>query len=250
MTDLATLLHDDDETRALALEAISAAPEHVRSAMASKLAPVAREAAAVFGTSAEIPAATLGRACAALALLRVELAKHCLFRIADEGSHAVKATLAQALRGTATTEGRSVLVHLLSDDDAFLDAISAIGVSPWPAVLPALIEVAEADRAAAELAVLPIARCGELGGPAEAAAALDFLLEQLDDDQVAPAAAAVVFPLCLKIPGFVRTALARLARSGRLDRDAARRILGPLLEHGDERVRTAAVQTARAIDTK
>ena len=52
--------------------------------------------------------------------------------IADERSYAVKSALAKALRATETAEGKSVLVYLLSDDDAQADALVAIGAAPWP----------------------------------------------------------------------------------------------------------------------
>ena len=39
-----------------------------------------------------------------------------------------------------------MLIYLLSDDDARTEAIRAIDAAPWPSVLPALIEVSEADE--------------------------------------------------------------------------------------------------------
>ncbi|MBN9161382.1 MAG: hypothetical protein J0I07_10490, partial [Myxococcales bacterium] len=176
---LEAILGDNAAERSDALAASSSAPEHERSALASKVAAVARDTATALAEAGEAGQATseyetsFKRACTALATLRVEIAKNTLLRIADEGTKAVKGALARALAETKTTEGRAVLVHLLSDDDARGEAIVAIGEAPWPEVLPALIEVAETDDLAARLAARPIAKCGAAAGPKETNAAAD-----------------------------------------------------------------------------
>src|SRR5262249_30210586 len=133
--------------------------DHLRSAFAAKLAVVATDAAEALaadddaghvGTTHE---ARLARACTALSLLGVSAAKMCLLRIADEGTPAVKTTLARALHAAATPEGRAVLVYLLSDEDVRAEAIASIGAAPWPEVLPHLIEVAESDDRVVMLAL-------------------------------------------------------------------------------------------------
>ena len=288
---LEAILSDDPLARDEALGACSAAPEHERSSFAAKLAVVAREAAATFAAAVEAGEGTsahearFGRACIALARLRVEVARSALLRIADEGTTPIKAALAHALRETRTAEGRAVLVHLLSDDDVRADAILAIGCAPWPEVLPALIEVAEADDHAARLAAAPIARCGASGGPDELNAAADFLLELLDEDAAfdpaidallrlgaaipAPATAALVPTVArakrlTKEPGKRKAAglcllaafgdegnasFLELALSGtKTDEEAVRAFLEPLLVETDECIRTAAERTWRALD--
>lgn len=280
---LEAILSDDPQVRDDALAACAAAPEHERSAFASKLAAVARDAADALAAAAEAgePSAAhearLGRACVALSRLRVEGARTGLLRLADEGTRPVKSALARALRETRTAEGRAVLVYLLSDDEARGEAILAIGSAPWPEVLPALIEVAEADDHAARLAAAPIARCGASGGAAEMNAATDFLVELLDDDAtLAPAVDALlrlgtglasVVPRAKRLtkePGRRKAAglclvaafgdegnagFLELALSGtKTDEDAARAFLDPLLRDADERVRTAAERTWRALD--
>ncbi len=196
-------------------------------------------------------------------------------RIADEGSYAVKAALARALRDTTTSEGRRVLVYLLSDDDAQPDALVAIGASPWPEVLPALIEIAEADDRATRLAARAIAHCGATSGPDEANAAADFLLDQLDDDAVLHATADALLRFGAGLPGVLEKgktlaeanggarqaiglclvaacedeALASLAdavaNSGITPE--ARAYLEPLLNDRTERVRAAAERTWKAL---
>ncbi len=281
--NLDAILSDDQRTRDGALAEVATAPEHTRSALASKLGIVAREAADALAAAEEAdqPAAEhetrLGRATAALSRLRVELARTCLLRIADEGSKRVKASLADALRETRTAEGRAVLVHLLSDDDARGDAILAIGSAPWPEVLPALIEVAEADDHAARLGAAPIARCGASGGPKELHAAIDFLLELLDEDAAFEPAIDALLRLGAALPAIVPRAkrltkepgrrkiaglcllaaygdegnasFLELALSGtKTDEDAARKFLEPMLDDADERIRAAAERTWRALD--
>ncbi len=282
---LEAILGDNAAERSDALAAASSAPEHERSALASKVAAVARDTATALAEAAEAGQTTSGyetsfkRACIALATLRVEIAKSTLLRIADEGTKAVKGALARALAETRTTEGRAVLVHLLSDDDARGEAIVAIGEAPWPEVLPALIEVAETDDLAARLAAKPIARCGAAAGPKETNAAADFLLEQLDDDIVLPAAVDALIRFGAGFPGVTERAkrLAKepgkrkiaglclvaafgdegnasfleLALAGtKTNEDAARTFLGPLLSDPDERVRNAARRTWKALDLK
>ena len=284
---LEAILSDDPQARDEALGACSAAPEHERSAFAGKLAVVAREAAAAVAAADEAGDAAavahearFGRACIALARLRVEVGRSALLRIADEGTRTVKAALAHALRETRTAEGRAVLVHLLSDDGARGDAILAIGSAPWPEVLPALIEVAEADDHAARLAASPIARCGASGGPDALNAAADFLLELLDEDaafepaldallRLGPANPANVSIVerakrLTKEPGKRKAAglcllaafgdegnasFLELALSGtKTDEGAVRAFLEPLLVDTDERIRSAAERTWRALD--
>ncbi|HVH44088.1 MAG TPA: hypothetical protein VM925_17175 [Labilithrix sp.] len=276
------ILGEDPKAREEAIAAAASAPEHERSALASKLGPLARDAAAALAAGeadSEGNTARLGRACTGLSVLRVEAAKNCLLRIADEGTPAVKSTLARALRATKTSEGRAVLVHLLSDDDARKDAIIAIGAAPWPGVLQALIEVAEADDHAARIAAIPIAKCGASGSPNEASAAADFLLEQLDDDVALPTAAVALlrfgrgFPAIAKVakriakgPGNRKVAclclvaaygdegnanFLELALAGtKVDGDAARAFLEPLMKDADERIRAAAERTWKALDLK
>lgn len=274
---LEAILSDDAPQREAALKAATTAPEHERSAFAAKVATVAREAAAAFEGSSGESDSMLARACLALSVLRVELAKTVLMRIADQGTPAVKSAMARALREAKTAEGRAVLVHLLSDDDAREGAILAIGAAPWPEVLPALIEVAEADDHAARLAATPIAICGATAGPKEANAASDFLLELLDDEATMPAAVDALLRFgtgFLGIPEKARrlakepgkrkigalclvaafgdegnAAFLELALSGtKTDEEAARVFLGPLLKDPHERVRAAAERSWRALD--
>lgn len=280
---LEAIFQDDARGRDAALAACAAAPEHERSAFAVKVATAARDAAGALATEDAAGRATLthetafGRAAVALAVLRVEGAKSALLRIADEGSTTVKAALARALRETTTPEGRTVLVHLLADDDARGDAILAIGAAPWPAVLPALIEVAEADDYAARLAAAPIAKCGAAAGPNERNAAADFLLEQLDDDVALVAAMDALIRFGAGFPG-VATRARRLAKEpgkrkiaglclvaafgdeGNADflelalsgakatESTARTVLGPLLHDADGRIRGAAERTWQVLD--
>lgn len=294
MFTIEAILSDDDVERGAALEQAWAAPEHTRSAFANKLAASARDAAAALESVFEIgDGATLAppyearfaRACVALSVLRVESAKNALLRIADEATKPVRVALARALRGSRAAEGRAVLVHLLSDDDARDEAILAIGAAPWPEVLPALIEVAEGDEHAARLAALPIARCGAEAGPNEANAATDFLLEQLDDNEVLGAAATALLrygtvlaasgiaakgrllakePGRRKICGLCLVAafgdegkatFLELALAGtRTDEAAARTFLGQLLTDASDdptdRTRAAAERTWQALDLR
>ena len=280
---LDAILSDDPRPRDDALAAVASAPEHERSALASKLAVAARDAAESLaaaderGESGSAHEVRLGRACVALSRLRVETARNSLLRIADEGTRSVKSALAHALRETNTAEGRAVLVHLLSDDEARDDAILAIGSAPWPGVLPALIEVAEADDHAARFATAPIARCGASGGPKELSAAVDFLLELLDEDVAFAEAIDALLRLGGALPAVVPKArrltkepgtrkvaglyllaafgdegnasFLELALSGtKTAEDAARTFLEPLLTDADERIRTAAERTWRAFD--
>ncbi len=281
---LEAILSDDPQLRDEALAACVAAPEHERSAFAAKLAAVAREACAALaetdetGRDTALHESRFTRACLGLSRLRVEGARNALLRIADEGTPAVKSALARALRDARTAEGRAVLMHLLSDDDARGDAIVAIGATPWPEVLPALIEVAEADDHAACLAAAPIARCGATGGPKERSAAADFLAELLDDDVTFDAAVDALLRLGSGFPGIGPRAkrltkepgkrkiaglclvaafgdegnasFLELALSGtKTDEDAARAFLEPLMtETIDARIRAAAERTWRALD--
>jgi hypothetical protein len=280
---LEAILGDDTRQRDDALAACSTAREHERSALAGKVAAIAKEAALQLAAAADAGDATaahetrLSRASLALSLLRVEIAKSALLRIADEGTKAAKSTLAQALRATKTAEGRAVLLYLLSDDDARCDAIRSIGAAPWPEVLPALIEVAEADEHAARVAAEAIAKCGAGAGPKERNAAADFLLEQLDEDGVLPSAVDALLRFGTGFPGVAPRAkrLAKdpgkrkvaglclvaafgdegnasfleLALSGtRTDETAARTFLVPLLKEADPRIRAAAERTWKALD--
>ncbi len=281
---LEMILGDDDDARAKAWTACTSAPDHERSAFAGKLAAVAREAAAAIAQAEAAAQDTrarsteLERLCITLSLLRVEAAKNCLLRIADEGTAAVKRTLTLALRETTTAEGKSVLVHLLSDDDARGDAILAIGEKPWPEVLPLLIEVAEADEQSARLAAKGIAKCGATAGPDETNAAADFLLEQLDDEALQSVTAVALLRFGTTFPGVAEKAkrlaklpgswkavglcliagvdegnagLLELALSGaKADEDACRRFLAPLLADADERIRSAAERTRKALDLR
>lgn len=192
---VAALFSDDAGRRRAALEGCTQAPDHERFTLAGEVAGIAKRSADALtraeetGADATRQMTELGRAAVALAILRGEIARSCLQRIADERSYTVKAALARSLRETRTPEAKNVLVYLLSDDDAQADALVAIGAAPWPEVLPALIEIAEADDRAARLAARAIARCGATAGPSEANAAASFLLEQLDDESVLFAAA-------------------------------------------------------------
>jgi hypothetical protein len=296
--NLDAVLGDEAKLRHATLSAAAVAPEYLRSAFAAKLAAVANEAAEALATAEEarapVPdalgpngshATRLGRACAALSLLGVGVAKMCLLRIADEGTPAVKTTLARALRGAATPEGRAVLVHLLSDEDAQADALAAIAVAPWPEVLQHLMEVAESDDRMVQPALKAIARCGVSAGPNERYAAGDFLLEQLDDDALMPAALDALLRFGTGLPGVADRAkgLARQTGARRVaglclvaattphdvlelardenrqakrepspkaaadDEATARALLAPLLRDADPRVREAAEAAARAL---
>lgn len=276
MTVLRELLSDETATRESAIRALEAAPEQLRLAMAARLTHLARESTAALATAQSQPhAQMLARACSALAVLRIDAAKQCLLRIAEEGSRTAKATLANALRATKTPDGRAVLVHLLSDDEVRGAAILAIGEEPWPGILASLIEIAETDERAAVLALGPIARCGEAGGPNESSAAADFLLEQLDDDAMAPKAAIALLRLGRRAPAVVRAVkhvaknhgprkipclfvvaghepddavFLELARAvGPKEHDAARRFLKPLRDDESESVRLASTRTWNAL---
>lgn len=280
--DLDTILADDETRRDEALASALTRPEHERSMLSARLSLVAREAAdaleAATTADRKVACATLlGRACRALSLLRLEVAKTALLRLADEGAPAVKAAIARALRGTTAAEGRAVLVHLLSDDEGRDAAIAAIGVAPWPEVLPALIEIAEYDDEAARVAAAPIAKCGAAAGPNERAAAADYLLEQLDDENVLAAALDALLRHGRDFPGVAAKAkrlskepgdrkvaalclvaafsdegnanLLELALGGsRLDGAAARTLLAPLLADKEEHIRVAAERTWKALD--
>lgn len=186
---------DNLEERRAALEACAQLADHERFTLAGEVAGIAKRAADRLAHADEAGentishATELGRAAVALSMLRGEVARSCLQRIADERSYAVKAALARSLRDIRTAEARSILVYLLSDDDAQADALVAIGAAPWPEILPSLIEIAEADDRSARLAARSIARCGATAGPNEANAAASFLFEQLDDESVLFAAA-------------------------------------------------------------
>lgn len=275
----------DGDRRESELAACSAAPEHVRAATATKLAAIAKEAAAAIAAAEERGASTaaqitrFSRAASALSVLRVEHAKRALLAIADEGSFGVRRALARALRGTTTSEGRAVLVHLLADDDVRVEAILAIEAAPWPEVLPSLIEIAEADEHAARFAAAAIARCGATAGPKETYAAADFLVEQLDDDTTLAATVAALMRWGTTFPGVADKArrlakepgkrkvaglcllaactdegsarLVELALSGaKTDAEVAWRFLRPLLEDEDERVRSAAERARKALDLR
>jgi hypothetical protein len=219
-TTIDTLLDNDVVKRHAALEGCIRLADHERFTLSADMAAFARKTADTLAAADENGAPTtdlskmLGRATLALSMLRGEVARNCLLRIADERSYAVKSALARALRETKTAEGRSVLVYLLSDDDAQADALVAIGASPWPEILPALIEIAESDDRAARLAARAIARCGANAGPNEAAAAASFLLEQLDDESVVFAAADAIVRFGARLPGVAKKARQLAAQDG------------------------------------
>jgi hypothetical protein len=272
------ILADETSLRAEVLRACALATEQQRSMLASALGAIAKDAAeAALLEQGSANAKRFQRAVIGLSMLRVEIAKNALLRVADEGTLSVKAALSDALRETATPEGRAVLVHLLADDDARLNAIVAIGAAPWPEALPILIEVAEGDDDAARVAALAIAKCGATAGPLERNAAADFLLEQLDDDAVVVAAASALlhhgrdFPGLLerakritkeggarKVLGLCLAAASGLDENATLlelalssaptDQAAARALLKPLLKDSDDHVRRAAERTWRALD--
>lgn len=284
MIDLTSLLADDDAVRMSAVAAARAAPEHARSALATRLAFITREAARGLGQAqpnkrlGPVLGPRVARGVYALSVLRVEAAKACLFGIADEESAPVKAVLARALHGTESPEGRALLVYLLADDEVRGEAIRAIAAQPWPGVVRPLIEVAEGDDEAARLAAAPIARCGSAGG-AEMFAAADFLLELLDDDGAFEAAVDALlhhgrgFPgiadrarRLAKEPGLRKpaglclvafytdiesSALLELALSGeKADPDVATAFLGALLHDQDEAIRDAAQRAWKALDLR
>lgn len=279
------ILGDDEQARDAALAASAGAPEHERSALTGKLAPIARELAAAVtaaeraGSSSPVESTAFARACRALSILGVEAAKSCLLRIADEGSSGVKRELARALRATTTAAGRAVLVHLLADDDARGEAILAIAVAPWPEVLPILIEISEADDHSARLAAEGIAKCGATAGPNERYAATDFLIEQLDDDAILSAAFDALLRFGASFPGVAERArrLARepgeraimglcllvaccpeggpsladiLASAAPVDPPTARSLLGRLRQDPDERVRQVAERTSTLLEAR
>lgn len=168
------LLSEDDATRHTALEKLASLSEAARGLLAATFIPLAREAA-------EGPdQAALDRILPTLARLRVDSAKNCLLRLADEESVVAKMALVRALRGTDTKATRAVFLHLLSDEAMQIEAISAIGEAPWSGVLPDLIELAESDDRVAKVALAGIVRCAA-HGPEDAHAAYDFLLELLSD---------------------------------------------------------------------
>ncbi|HVJ88438.1 MAG TPA: hypothetical protein VM580_01465 [Labilithrix sp.] len=281
---LNAILSDDARVRAAALAAAVSAPERERWGLATKLAVIAKESATalaeadVSSKEAAMQAAQLARSSIALANLRVDVGKSALMRIADEGTPVVKAALARALRETTSPEGRAVLVYFLSDDEARGDAILAIGDAPWPEVLPALIEVAEGDEYSARLAARAIAKCGATAGPKEAAAAADFLLEQLEYDGLFTLALDSLLRFGAGFPGVAargkrlakepgkrkvaglclvaafgdegNAAFLELALGTRTDEDAARAFLGPLLRDSDDRIRAAAERTWKALDLR
>lgn len=277
--NLEALLSEDTTTRDGALALCERAAEHERSALGAKLGPIAKAAAATLADAPDAgpDAARFTRACAALAALRVETAKSALLRIADEGTREVRAALARALSRARSTEGREVLVYLLSDEEARADAVAAIAAAPWPEVLPALIEIAEADDEAARLSAIAIARIGATAGPDERNAAADFLLEQLDDDALLPAAVEALLRFGLDFPGVAarakrlakepglrkpaglclvaacsdegNAALIELALAGtKVEEEAARAFLEPLRSAADPRTRGAADRAWRALD--
>lgn len=178
------LFHEDDGLRQAALAMLDAVPDHTRGALAAKLAPLARNAAVKLAEREGDPEAfaRFSRTVVALAHLRVDGAKNCLVRLAEDESRPVKNAIARALAGNRTNAARIVILQLLSDDAARFEAIEAVRAAPWPEVLPALIELAEVDDAIARVAASVIALCGVSGGPDEANAAADFLMELLDDD--------------------------------------------------------------------
>lgn len=232
-----TILSNDEAARDAALADAVAAPEYKRSALASRLATVAKEAAATLAITNEGEDAPLSgvldRACRALSMMRVGIAKNCLLRIADEGTTAVKTLLAKSLRGTTTADGRAVLVYLLSDDDARTEAIVSIGTSPWPDALPLLIEMAEADESDAAVTMKAIARCGASASAKESDAAADFLLQALDDET-----------------HFEAALDALLILGNAIDVKVARAFLLPRRKDADERIRRAAERTWKALDLR
>jgi hypothetical protein len=179
------LFHEDDEMRARALATLADVPEHARAALAAKLIPYARDAAARIAEATE---RELSRIVVALAHLRVESAKSCMLRLAEDESLPVKRVLAQSLAGLRMPEVRATLIALLSDDVARFFAIEAIRSAPFPEALRDLIELAEADDAVANVAAPVIATCALAGGMAERHAATDFLSELLEDEVLRPRA--------------------------------------------------------------
>lgn len=284
---LDALFDNDRSVRAAALTQMTAEREHQRWAIGSRVAFIAKEAADALARAEEVGGPTtalatkLTRACVALSVLRVDVAKACLFRIADEGTPSVKSVLAHALRDTKTTEGRAVLLHLLSDDDARSDAIvaigGAIGAAPWAEVLPVLIEVAEADDHAARLAMKAIGKLGATGGERERNAAADFLVESLDDDAIRSAATFALLRYGAAFPPIVMERAKRLAKepgerkavglillaahagdegnaaflelalAAKTDEAAARAFLRPLREDPDARIQEAADRTWKVL---
>jgi hypothetical protein len=277
------LLDDDAEVRERALAACATAPAHERSALAASLVAHAKAQAAAFVAAEEATVgaegARLRRLCLALSRMRVESAKKCLLRLADEGTPALKSLLADALRESGTTEGRAVLVHLLSDDDARTAAIVAIAAAPWPEVLQVLLELAETDDRTARLAVHAIARCGASSGVDESCAAADFLFELLDDEELLPDAFDAVLRFGHAFPGLLDKArrlakesgrkkiagiclfaawgtdgtadLLELALGGpRADPEIARAFLEPLRGDATEIVRSAVERTWRVLDLR
>ena len=95
---------DNVEERRAALESCPNLADHERFTLASEIAGIAKRAADRLahadenGGSTTGHATELGRAAVALSILRGEVARNCLHRIADERSYAVKAALARALR--------------------------------------------------------------------------------------------------------------------------------------------------------
>jgi hypothetical protein len=226
--ELDALLGDDDGAREQALGLLRAAPEHVRTAVAGRLAKILRYEANFIaiaedhGETSALRRRDLERLLRALAIVDVAAARVPLVRLADEGTPSLKSTLARALRGVDSAEAHAVLAYLLSDEDARADALAAITEAPWPEVLPDLIEIAEVDDASLCLAIEAIARCGATSGPRERNAAADFLVEQLDDEELL----ATVVPALLRHgPDFPGVA----ARAERLVGDVGRRKVAGLV---------------------
>jgi hypothetical protein len=180
------LFHSDEGLRTRALATLEGVPEHARASLAAKLIPYARDAATrVADATIPDPSPMLSRIVVALAHLRVESAKQCMLRLAQDECLPVKRVLARSLAGLRVPEVRPTLMALLSDDVARFFAIEAIRSAPFPEALRDLIELAEADDAIARVGVSVIAACARAGGPAERAAAADFLSELLDDEALA-----------------------------------------------------------------
>lgn len=280
---LDALFDNDRAVRASAIREVTALREHERSALAARVAFVAKEVAEALmraeaaGGPTTALATKLTRACVALSTLRVDAAKAALIRLADEGSASVKSVLAHALRDTTTPEGRAVLLYLLSDDEARVDAIVAISAAPWPEVLRTLIEVSEADDQSARLAAQAIGRLGAEGGVDERCAAADFLVEALDDDALLDAAASALLRHGAEFPGIVLDRAKRLAKEPgkrkavglcllaaygdqgnadflelalavKTDKEAARAFLNPLRSDADARIQQAVERTFRVLE--
>jgi hypothetical protein len=245
-TELDALLGDDDSAREAALAELRAAPDHVRAAVVGRLAKLARDESTVVavaeqhGDTSALRRRDLERVLRALALSDVATARVPLVRLADEGTPALKTTLARALRGVASAEAHAVLAYLLSDEDARADALAAIAEAPWPEVLPDLIEIAEVDDTSLRLAIEAIARCGATTGPAERNAAADFLVEQLDDETLLAPAVTALLRHGANFPGVA-------ARAERLALEGGRRKIAGLVllagaGHTDDHLRAMATR--------